>query len=64
MKTLLLPCLPVTEQTLTCDGAAADSKALSRVGGGGKGQSRRIISKKASMILLILSLAAILKQVK
>lgn len=33
MKTLLLPCLPVTEQTLTCDGAAADSEPLSRVGG-------------------------------
>lgn len=33
MKTPLLSCLPVTEQTLTCDGAAADSKALSRVGG-------------------------------
>lgn len=33
MKTLLLPCVPINEQTLTCDGAAADSKALSRVGG-------------------------------
>lgn len=33
MKTLLLPRLPVTEQTLTCDGAAADSEALSCVGG-------------------------------
>lgn len=63
MKTLLLPCVPITEQTLTCDGAAADSKALSRVGGG-KGQSSHIISKKASMIPLILSLSAILKQVK
>lgn len=63
MKTLLLPCVPVTEQTLTCDAAAADSEALSRVEGG-KGQSSHIISKKASIIPLILSPSAILKQVK